>query len=150
MCTCVWWQCKPKYSGRLARTAINKTITQTMRQTTPITYIICPQQTSAINYKQHGTQIYQQTPPTATTSPPPLLQQSSHKAVWAGTRACELREVATALGSHRLQQIKQESGGLQTLLKNHRHIFRVERGAVALRVRIHSNGALVALIILAY
>ena len=54
---------------------------------------------------------------------------------WRGVKPCELSEVARVLGTTRLRQIKQESGGLQTLLKNHRHIFRVEKGAVAFRVR---------------
>uniref|UniRef100_A0A6A7FTM7 Probable tRNA (uracil-O(2)-)-methyltransferase n=1 Tax=Hirondellea gigas TaxID=1518452 RepID=A0A6A7FTM7_9CRUS len=59
------------------------------------------------------------------------MQQSCES--WSSGRKTQLSDVAQQLGSRRLQQLKQECGGLQTLLRNHRHIFLVEHATVKLR-----------------
>ncbi|XP_037092218.1 LOW QUALITY PROTEIN: probable tRNA (uracil-O(2)-)-methyltransferase [Pollicipes pollicipes] len=47
--------------------------------------------------------------------------------------ALPLSAVAELLGGDTLRQLRQQCGGLQTLLKNHPHVFRVRAGAVSLQ-----------------
>jgi len=44
-----------------------------------------------------------------------------------------LTELAKEIGKERLKKLKKECGGLQTLLRNHRYIFVVEKGTVGFR-----------------
>lgn len=50
---------------------------------------------------------------------------------WKGRVA--LAELAKQIGEERLKKLKNECGGLQTLLRNHRYIFVVEKGTVGFR-----------------
>lgn len=53
---------------------------------------------------------------------------------WNAGGEIELQEVASTLGSETLKQLKNECGGLQTLLRNNGHIFKVESGKVRFRI----------------
>jgi len=51
-----------------------------------------------------------------------------------GWKCCvTLTELANEIGVERLKKLKKECGGLQTLLRNHRYIFVVEKGTVGFR-----------------
>ncbi|XP_050533398.1 probable tRNA (uracil-O(2)-)-methyltransferase [Daktulosphaira vitifoliae] len=51
-----------------------------------------------------------------------------------------LRELANEIGAERLKKLKKECGGLQTLLRNHRYIFIVEKGSVGFRKPTKNEG----------
>lgn len=51
-----------------------------------------------------------------------------------------LTELAKKIGEERLKKLKKECGGLQTLLRNHRYIFVVEKGTVGFRKPIKGDG----------
>ncbi|XP_058797355.1 probable tRNA (uracil-O(2)-)-methyltransferase [Phymastichus coffea] len=53
---------------------------------------------------------------------------------WNTGGEMELNEVAEAVDTDMLKELKKECGGLQTLLKNNGHIFRVESGKVRFRI----------------
>ncbi|OXU26629.1 hypothetical protein TSAR_012427 [Trichomalopsis sarcophagae] len=53
---------------------------------------------------------------------------------WNAGGEIELQEVAATLGSDILKELKNECGGLQTLLRNNGHIFKVESGKVRFRI----------------
>jgi len=62
---------------------------------------------------------------------------------WNMGRAVSLSEAASSLTSEDLAKMKSECGGLQTLLRNNRPIFVVEKGTVRLRCHVtdpHSSG----------
>ncbi len=59
---------------------------------------------------------------------------------WNMGRGVPLSEAAEAVGAERLARLKSECGGLQTLLRNHGHIFVVIAGVV--RLRCHATDAL--------
>lgn len=62
-----------------------------------------------------------------------LLEGSSGESTWYGGRTVELSEVVQVIPSDQLKQLKSECGGIQTLLKNNYHIFKVQSGMVQLR-----------------
>lgn len=51
-----------------------------------------------------------------------------------------LAELAKEIGKERLKKLKNECGGLQTLLRNHRYIFVVEKGTVGFRKPVIGGG----------
>ncbi|KAE9534465.1 hypothetical protein AGLY_008555 [Aphis glycines] len=51
-----------------------------------------------------------------------------------------LGELAKQIGEERLKKLKKECGGLQTLLRNHRYIFVVEKGTVGFRKPAKGSG----------
>ncbi|XP_050436661.1 probable tRNA (uracil-O(2)-)-methyltransferase [Adelges cooleyi] len=51
-----------------------------------------------------------------------------------------LEELAKEIGGERLKKLKNECGGLQTLLRNHRFIFVVEKGSVGFRKPVKNVG----------
>jgi tRNASer (uridine44-2'-O)-methyltransferase len=51
-----------------------------------------------------------------------------------------LSDLAKTVGEERLKKLKKECGGLQTLLKNHRYIFLVEKGSVGFRKPVKNSG----------
>ncbi|VVC34615.1 tRNA (uracil-O(2)-)-methyltransferase [Cinara cedri] len=51
-----------------------------------------------------------------------------------------LGELAKHIDDERLKKLKKECGGLQTLLKNHRYIFIVEKGTVGFRKPVKDSG----------
>lgn len=51
-----------------------------------------------------------------------------------------LGELAKEVGEERLKKLKKECGGLQTLLRNHRYIFIVEKGTVGFRKPTKDGG----------
>lgn len=53
---------------------------------------------------------------------------------WNAGGVIELSEVAAEIGSEKLKELKNECGGLQTLLRNNGHIFKVESGKVRFRI----------------
>ncbi|EFN89724.1 probable tRNA (uracil-O(2)-)-methyltransferase [Harpegnathos saltator] len=53
---------------------------------------------------------------------------------WNAGRQIDISEVAKLIAPEMLQQLRHECGGLQTLLKNHSHIFRVAQGKVQFRI----------------
>ncbi|XP_014211766.1 probable tRNA (uracil-O(2)-)-methyltransferase [Copidosoma floridanum] len=63
-----------------------------------------------------------------------LMIDLSGGKTWNAGGEVELRDVATALDSDCLKKLKTECGGLQTLLKNNGHIFKIESGKVRFRV----------------
>merc|ERR1719245_2664485 len=52
---------------------------------------------------------------------------------WNPGRKLHLSEIPSFLDANLLQELKSECGGLQTLLRNHNHIFIVDKGHVRLR-----------------
>jgi tRNASer (uridine44-2'-O)-methyltransferase len=58
----------------------------------------------------------------------------SEKRLWNAGQKLLLTKLASLLPTEKLKQLKNECGGLQTLLKNNGHIFHVECGYVQLRV----------------
>ncbi|KAM8881680.1 putative tRNA (uracil-O(2)-)-methyltransferase [Synchiropus picturatus] len=57
-------------------------------------------------------------------------ESSTH---WNPGGSLSLGEVAALMEQETLQRLKRECGGLQTLLKNNHHVFRVEKGRVHIR-----------------
>lgn len=55
---------------------------------------------------------------------------------WNAGGHATLAEIVPLIGASKLRQLKNECGGLQTLLKNHHQVFRVEKGQVSLRTPI--------------
>lgn len=55
-------------------------------------------------------------------------------ATWNAGRQIEIGEVVKLIPREMLQQLRNECGGLQTLLKNHNNIFCVARGKVQFRI----------------
>lgn len=53
---------------------------------------------------------------------------------WNAGRRLELREIAESIPRETMLRLRKECGGLQTLLKNHSHIFRVTQGRVEFRI----------------
>lgn len=53
--------------------------------------------------------------------------------VWSNGKTVELSEVIKIIPKDKLKALKSECGGLQTLLKNNHHIFKVQSGTVQLR-----------------
>lgn len=51
-----------------------------------------------------------------------------------------LSDLAKIVGEERLKKLKKECGGLQTLLRNHRYIFLVEKGTVGFRKPVKNCG----------
>ena len=58
------------------------------------------------------------------------LPKSSKNTEWNSGGKYHLSELSTVLDSNLLQELKSECGGLQTLLRNHNHIFIVDKGFV--------------------
>merc|ERR1719495_1352604 len=54
--------------------------------------------------------------------------------LWDGGGSITLGDLARRLGSAQLAALKKECGGLQTLLRNHKHIFAGANGQVSLQV----------------
>ncbi|XP_076167162.1 putative tRNA (uracil-O(2)-)-methyltransferase [Ptiloglossa arizonensis] len=54
--------------------------------------------------------------------------------IWNAGRCLELRQVAESIPREIMIRLRKECGGLQTLLKNHRHVFRVAQGKVEFRI----------------
>lgn len=54
--------------------------------------------------------------------------------VWNAGRCLELREIAESIPKHVIAHLRNECGGLQTLLKNHSYIFSIAQGRVAFRI----------------
>lgn len=62
-----------------------------------------------------------------------LLEDCSKQLTWSIGRKTELKDLIQLIPNDKLKVLKSECGGLQTLLKNNHHIFKVERGFVQLR-----------------
>jgi tRNASer (uridine44-2'-O)-methyltransferase len=56
------------------------------------------------------------------------------KKTWNAGGEIELPEIAASISPETLKKLKKECGGLQTLLKNNGHIFKVESGKVRFRI----------------
>jgi tRNASer (uridine44-2'-O)-methyltransferase len=54
--------------------------------------------------------------------------------LWNAGEKMLLEKLASLIPREKLKKLKNECGGLQTLLKNNGHVFRVEHGSVQLRV----------------
>lgn len=63
----------------------------------------------------------------------PLHLKKNDGANWNGGSQFHLKELIACLKSSELNALKQQHGGLQTLLKNHRYIFETSPGYVQLR-----------------
>ena len=61
-------------------------------------------------------------------------EQTPNQKLWNAGRCLELRKVAESIPREAMIHLRKECGGLQTLLKNHNHIFRVAQGRVEFRV----------------
>lgn len=55
---------------------------------------------------------------------------------WNVGKGVTLNDLAALLAKEQLSELKSECGGLQTLLRNHHHIFEVRAGMVKLRVPV--------------
>lgn len=62
-----------------------------------------------------------------------LLEECSVESNWSLGRTVELSEVVQLISQDKLKSLKSECGGLQTLLRNNHHIFKVQNGKVQLR-----------------
>ncbi|XP_049867458.1 probable tRNA (uracil-O(2)-)-methyltransferase isoform X2 [Pectinophora gossypiella] len=62
-----------------------------------------------------------------------LLQGCNLDSNWSIGKSAELNEVVQLIPQDQLKSLKSECGGLQTLLKNNHHIFKVQGGIVQLR-----------------
>ncbi|XP_063821966.1 probable tRNA (uracil-O(2)-)-methyltransferase [Ostrinia nubilalis] len=62
-----------------------------------------------------------------------LLQGCNLETEWSCGRLVNLCELIHLLNEDQLKAMKAECGGLQTLLRNHHHIFKVQSGQVQLR-----------------
>lgn len=60
--------------------------------------------------------------------------EGSTKKIWNAGRCLELKDLAESIPRENLIRLRKECGGLQTLLKNHSHVFRVAQGKVQFRV----------------
>ncbi|XP_076648678.1 putative tRNA (uracil-O(2)-)-methyltransferase [Halictus rubicundus] len=58
----------------------------------------------------------------------------SIKKIWNAGRCLELKYLAESIPRENLIRLRKECGGLQTLLKNHSHVFRVTQGKVQFRI----------------
>ncbi|XP_076244281.1 putative tRNA (uracil-O(2)-)-methyltransferase [Calliopsis andreniformis] len=56
------------------------------------------------------------------------------KRIWNAGRRLELRYLAESIPKESMIRLRKECGGLQTLLKNHSHVFRVAEGKVQFRI----------------
>lgn len=63
-----------------------------------------------------------------------ITTEEAPKKLWNAGRCLELRKVAESIPRETMIHLRKECGGLQTLLKNHNHIFRVVQGRVEFRV----------------
>ncbi|CAD1471182.1 unnamed protein product [Heterotrigona itama] len=63
-----------------------------------------------------------------------ITTEQAPKKLWNAGRCLELRKVAESIPREAMIHLRKECGGLQTLLKNHSHIFRVVEGRVEFRV----------------
>lgn len=62
-----------------------------------------------------------------------LLDSCDLQTVWSFGKTVEFSEVIKIIPKDKLKALKSECGGLQTLLKNNHHIFKVQSGTVQLR-----------------
>lgn len=62
-----------------------------------------------------------------------LLDSCDLETVWSIGKTVEFSEVVKIIPKDKLKALKSECGGLQTLLKNNHHIFKVQSGIVQLR-----------------
>ncbi|XP_043265069.1 probable tRNA (uracil-O(2)-)-methyltransferase [Colletes gigas] len=60
--------------------------------------------------------------------------EDAPKRMWNAGRCLDLRQIAESIPRDIMIRLRKECGGLQTLLKNHRHIFRVAQGKVEFRI----------------
>ncbi|XP_015438862.1 PREDICTED: probable tRNA (uracil-O(2)-)-methyltransferase [Dufourea novaeangliae] len=60
--------------------------------------------------------------------------EGSPEEIWNAGRCLDLRQLAESIPRDVLIRLRKECGGLQTLLKNHRHVFRVGDGKVEFRI----------------
>ncbi|XP_076670059.1 putative tRNA (uracil-O(2)-)-methyltransferase isoform X1 [Andrena cerasifolii] len=56
------------------------------------------------------------------------------KRIWNAGRCLELRQLTESIPREIIIRLRKECGGLQTLLKNHNHVFRVAQGKVEFRI----------------
>ncbi|XP_073466905.1 probable tRNA (uracil-O(2)-)-methyltransferase isoform X2 [Aquarana catesbeiana] len=63
----------------------------------------------------------------------PEVIDKGTQATWNRGRCLTIREVADVLGKETLQSLKNECGGLQTLLRNHHQVFEVMNSSVSIR-----------------
>ncbi|XP_040191299.1 probable tRNA (uracil-O(2)-)-methyltransferase [Rana temporaria] len=63
----------------------------------------------------------------------PEIIDNGTQATWNRGRCLTIREVADVLGKETLQSLKNECGGLQTLLRNHHQVFKVLNSRVSIR-----------------
>lgn len=66
------------------------------------------------------------------------LEQRPDK-TWNAGRQISISEVVRLIAPEMLQKLRNECGGLQTLLKNHNHIFHVSQGKVQFRIPGSNN-----------
>lgn len=62
------------------------------------------------------------------------ITTNNSERLWNAGGQIELSEIAKLVPSESLKQLKNECGGLQTLLKNHSNIFQVMNGCVQFRI----------------
>lgn len=62
-----------------------------------------------------------------------LLLHKENEQQWNAGSCLEIRTMVNALEPYELKRLKNECGGLQTLMRNHRYIFNVDKGRVKLR-----------------
>lgn len=62
-----------------------------------------------------------------------LLDTCNLESVWSIGNVVELNEIIKYIPKDKLKALKSESGGLQTLLRNNHHIFKVQSATVQLR-----------------
>lgn len=62
-----------------------------------------------------------------------LLKDADLSNSWCPGKLVDINELVSILPSDKLKHMKSECGGLQTLLKNNHHIFKVQNGKVQLR-----------------
>ncbi|XP_063221450.1 probable tRNA (uracil-O(2)-)-methyltransferase [Bacillus rossius redtenbacheri] len=63
-----------------------------------------------------------------------VIRNDGEERLWNAGGCLPLKDLASLLSSEKLGALKKECGGLQTLLKNHRFLFVVEKGTVKLRI----------------
>ncbi|XP_063975035.1 probable tRNA (uracil-O(2)-)-methyltransferase [Diachasmimorpha longicaudata] len=63
-----------------------------------------------------------------------LSHLENSERLWNAGGQLELNEIARLIPSESLKQLKNECGGLQTLIKNNSHIFQVTNGSVQFRI----------------
>lgn len=62
-----------------------------------------------------------------------MLEETTSNVRWSPGKTVDIHDVVKLIPKGELRSLKSECGGLQTLLKNHHHIFKVESGKVQLR-----------------